>query len=194
MKIINNHVSCCKPRLQLHEKECGFTLIELMVTMVMGLIILAGITAMFLSYSKTSIAVSSRTERMGDMYLATQIMHAELRVGKDICWDGTNSRIVYQTQDSLVALGACTSVDASNGSFELKPADSGNNKPTPYVCWNRPEMGGGCQELIRDLDTTTGMTVSVSSGVWTVTLNATHSDEERKSKNMSMSFKTWPRN
>lgn len=186
---MRNGTDCCR-----QADERGFTLLELMVSMVMGLIIIAGITAMFLSYSRASNAVSSRTERMGDLYLATQVMLAEMRGGRDICWDGTNSRIIYQPLDSVVALGACTTVDATNGSFELKPADPGNDKPTPYACWDRPEMADGCQELIRDLGTTNGMTATLASNVWTVTVNSSYSDEEHKGKNMTISFTVWPRN
>lgn len=57
----------------------GFTLIEMMVSMVMALILLAGITAVFISNNKAASAVSSRTERMSDLYLASQVMQAGLR-------------------------------------------------------------------------------------------------------------------
>jgi len=192
---MNSHVA--QPVTCLRHSECarGFTLIELMISMAIGLVILAGISAMFISYGKTSTAVSARTERMGDLYMASQIMQAELRMGQDVCWDAANSRIIYQPLDGTVVLGACTSVDADNGSFELRAADPGNDKPTPYVCWDRPSVGGGCQELIRDLATTNGMSaVQSASGTWTVTMGSSYVDEERKGKNMTLSFNTWPRN
>jgi prepilin-type N-terminal cleavage/methylation domain-containing protein len=221
MKAMSNIFGQRSSSLLRQEKECGFTLIELMVTMVMGLIILAGITALFISYGKTSTAVSSRTERMGDLYLAMQMMQADLResvadsapspsfpadlesggrkpVG--VCntpnnksvskpanyptsfpyypyWDAVSKTLTYQDQDG------------NTGIFQYQRTSNDR------IYWLRPDR---CvyrfEELIRDLDTTSGMTVSTASGVWTVTLNATHSDEERKRKNMSMSFKAWPRN
>jgi len=197
MKVINPHTTRPVPYFWGVDNARGFTLIEMMISMAMGLMILAGIAAVFVSYGKTSTAVSSRTERMGDLYLASQIMQAELRMGQDICQDtsGTNYRIIYQPLDSDEALGACTSVHADNGSFELKPADSGNDKPTPYVCWDRPLESDGCQELIRDLATTNGMVAAPSSSsMWTVTINSSYTNEEQSSENMTLSFNVWPRN
>jgi len=63
----------------------GFTLIEMLVGMTMGLLILAGLTSMFVSMNDASRAVASRSDRMGDLYLAAHIMQAELRESKAIC-------------------------------------------------------------------------------------------------------------
>jgi len=198
----------------LHRKDClqqadehGFTLIEMMVSMGMGLLILAGITAVFTSYGKTSTAVSSRTERMGDLYLATQMMQADLRESAVVAgsipkpadlasrgvslpggypttfasglpyWDATTKTLTYQDQDG------------NTGIFQYQ--HTSNDR----IYWLRPDASFSTfQELIRDLDTTNGMTVATASGVWTVTLSASYADEKRTSKNMTLSFKTWPRN
>jgi prepilin-type N-terminal cleavage/methylation domain-containing protein len=197
-----NSTDCCR-----QADERGFTLIEMMVSMGMGLFILAGITAVFISYSKTSTAVSSRTERMGDLYLATQMMQVDLRESALLAgsiprpadlasrgvslpggypatfasglpyWDATTKTLTYQDQDG------------NTGIFQYQRTSNDR------IYWLRPDASFSTfQELIRDLDTTNGMTVSSASGVWTVTLNASYTDEERKSKNMTLSFKTWPRN
>ena len=209
MNAVNNHFPRHMPCLQLQEQQRGFTLIELMVTMVMGLIILAGITALFVSYSKTSTAVSSRTERMGDLYLTSQLMQADFRTSMSVAgpiarpadlstrgggvslpsgypttftaglphWDATTKTLTYQDQDG------------NTGIFQYQRTSNDR------IYWLRADDSFSTfQELIRDLDVTNGMTVSAASGVWTVTLNAAYADEERKSKNMTISFKTWPRN
>jgi type II secretory pathway component PulJ len=182
-------------------------MIELMISMAMGLLILAGIATMFVSYSKTSTAVSSRTERMGDLYLATQIMRGDLRMSALLSgsiarpadltsrgvslpsgypstfasglpyWDATTKTLTYQDQDG------------NTGIFQYQRTSNDR------VYWLRADASFSTfQELIRDLDTTSGMTVSTSSGVWIVTLNSAYENEERKSKNMTLSFNTWPRN
>lgn len=178
--------------VRLDQRELGFTLVEMLVGMAMGLVILAGLTTMFVSMNDASRAVMSRTERMGDIYLVSHLMQSELRGSQAICWDATNSRVIYQPIDSAVALGACDTVDAANGSFEMRAASS--SKPTPYICWDRPDLSGGCQEMIRDLDSS-GLTATVSvDGDWTVSLLARYINEEKQSKTLSLRFNTWPRN
>jgi prepilin-type N-terminal cleavage/methylation domain-containing protein len=219
MKAMSNCFVHCRPCSLRQEKECGFTLIELMVTMVMGLIILAGITALFISYSKTSTVVSSRTERMGDLYLATQMMQADLRVSAAIAgpvtqpadltsrgvslpggypatftsglpyWDATTKTLTYQDQDG------------NTGIFQYQRTSNDR------IYWLRPDPSFSTfQELIRDLDTSNGMCVgepcstgvgssaALNVGIITIKLNAAYADEERKNKNLTISFKTWPRN
>jgi prepilin-type N-terminal cleavage/methylation domain-containing protein len=207
MKAMNNHTAQPVLYLRHSERAHGFTLIELMISMAMGLLILAGISAMFVSYGKTSTAVSSRTERMGDLYLATQIMQGDLRMSAlltgsiarpaDLAsrgvslpgdypttfasglpfWDATTKTLTYQDQDG------------NTGIFHYQRTSNDR------VYWLRPDDSYyRFQELIRDLDTSSGMTVSTSSGVWIVTLNSAYEDEARSSKNMTLSFNTWPRN
>jgi len=172
----------------------GFTLIEMVVGMAMGLIILAGLTAMFVSMNDASRAVSSRSDRMGDIYLASHIMQAELRESQNLCWEAAKNRIIYRPLDSAVVL-ACNTVDASQGSFEFRPAKTG--KPTPYICWDRPGKADGCQELIRDMNASnpTGLVASQSANlIWTITLTSSYLNENKATKTLSLRFKTWKRN
>jgi prepilin-type N-terminal cleavage/methylation domain-containing protein len=197
-----NRTDCCQPA-----NKRGFTLIELMVSMVMGLIIIAGITMMFMSYSRTSNAVSSRAERMGDLYLATQIMLTDLRESMQVAgpaarpadlatrgvslpsgypvtftsglpyWHAATKTMTYQDQDG------------NTGIFQYQRTSKDR------IYWLRPDATvSSFSELIRDLDTKNGMTAALASNVWTVTLNSSYSDEKHKSKNLTISFKTWPRN
>jgi len=177
--------------------EQGFTLIEMMVGMAMGLLLLAGLTKMFVSMNDTSRAVSSRSEQMGDLYLASHIMQTELRESQALCWDTTKNRIIYQPLDSTVVLNtvACNAVDATHGSFESKPVKAG--KPTPYVCWDRPDKGDGCQELMRDMSASNppGLAVVQSANLmWTITLTSSYLNESKTNKTLSLRFKTWNRN
>jgi len=64
---------------QCQRPEAGFTLIEMMMALGMGLIIIAGLSAMFVTNSRVTESFTSRTERMGDLYLASQLMQADLR-------------------------------------------------------------------------------------------------------------------
>jgi len=172
----------------------GFTLIEMLVGMTMGLLILAGLTTMFVSMNDASRAVSSRSDRMGDLYLASHIMQAELRESKNICWEAAKNRIIYRPLDSTVPL-ACNTVDASQGSFEFKPAKTG--KPTPYICWNRPNKADGCQELIRGMSASNppGLVATQSANlIWTITLTSSYLNENKANKTLSLRFKTWKRN
>jgi len=187
-------ISSCHMPVNNQRAEGGFTLIEMLVGMTMGLLILAGLTAMFVSMNDTSRSVASRSERMGDLYLASHVMQAELRGGQDICWDAANSRIIYQPLDSTVALTGCNAVDAANGSFDLRPVNLADNKPTPYICWDRPSLGGGCQELIRNLDAAGLVMPPAVDGVSTVTLVASYLNENKQSRTLSLRFNTWPRN
>lgn len=187
--------------------EKGFTLIELMISMGMGLVIIAGITMMFLSYSRSSNAVSSRTERMGDLYLASQIMMADLRSAAKLT--GTVPRPSdLSTRGVSLPSGYPSSFTsglpywhASTKTFTYQDQD-GNTGIFQYqrtsndrIYWLRPDPTvSNFQELIRDLDTSSGMTASFAAEVWTLTLNASYEDEERKSKDLTISFKTWPRN
>jgi len=57
----------------------GFTLIEMMVSMAMGLVIIAGLSMLFVSNGKTSSALTSRTALMGDLFLASHLMQSAVR-------------------------------------------------------------------------------------------------------------------
>lgn len=189
------------------EGERGFTLIELMISMAMGLFIIAGITMMFLSYSRSSNAVSSRTERMGDLYLASQIMLADVRGAMktsgsvaqpaDLATRGVSLPSGYPTTfasglpywDSTTKTFTYQDQDGNTGIFQYQRTSNDR------VYWLRPDSTVSTfEEMIRDLDTSNGMTASFAAEVWTVTLNSSYLDEEHKSKALTMSFKVWPRN
>jgi len=154
----------------------GFTLIELMISMAMGLIILLGMMLMFTSNTKVSNSMASRTERLGDLYLVSQIMQSELRNAQAGTISWTSNVLSYTTQDGESA--------------QLEYQRTSNDR----LYWQRPGFAN-FEEVVRELDTTSGMTVSGSaSGVWTVTLKSAYLDEDQDVKNLELSFKAWARN
>jgi len=173
------------------QHERGFTLIELMVSMVMGLVLLAGISMMFVSNSRVAGAQSNRSERLNDLYLASQIMQTELRGSSGICWDGGNSQLIYRPLDSSVPLGGCSTVDSQNGSFRF----SGGS-----ICWDKPNDSNGCQELIRNLvSSPPGLQVSPSgntnlSAVRKVVMTGQYTGYDQQKKTLNLAFDVWPRN
>ncbi|MBL1353689.1 MAG: prepilin-type N-terminal cleavage/methylation domain-containing protein [Zetaproteobacteria bacterium] len=174
----------------------GFTLMELLIGLVIGMIILAGMSSVFITQTRTSTMLSDKTAGMGDLYLASQMMQSELRGSKTICWNAATSSLVYQPFDSPIALtAACLApTAATNGSFEFRPISG--TKPTPYICWNRPNDGTGCQELLRNMLPVTGLAVTstVNTTMRTIVLTSQYRGQDGSAKPLSLEFKIWPRN
>lgn len=202
--------------------EAGFTLIELMISMAMGLIIIAGLASVFATNGKIVGAVTSRTERMGDLYLASQLMQAGLRESRstpdattsvltDLSNRGITSPTGYPGSDATFAslpYWDATSktltyqdLDGHVGIFQYqRPGTSCPNNGAGCIYWLRPLAAGVSgsstfQELLRNLDTTNGMVVSTSAaGGVSVALQSTYTNEQRQSSALSLGFKIWPRN
>jgi len=176
----SNRINHRYPLLQAQASTAaGFTLIELMISMSMGLIILLGMMMMFTSDAKVASTLASRTERLGDLYLASQIMQNELRNAQTGTITWASNVLTYTDQDG------------NTGVFEYQRASNDR------LYWLRPDPSFTTyQEMIRDLDTTTGMTVtsSGSPATWQITLKAGFKDEARVDKTMQVSFKVWARN
>jgi len=201
--------------------ECGFTLIEMLISMSMGLVIIGGITMVFTTNSNVSRVISSQTEIMGDLYLASHVMQAGLR---------ESLAVTAPTPSFPVDLGAggrkpASLCSAPNNKTVSKPANYPTSFPSyPYwdatsktltyqdidgntgiiqyqrtaddrIYWLKPDP---CvyqfQELIRDMDVTTGLDVTITAGVVDVVLEAAYSNEQKQGRTLSLSFKTWPRN
>ncbi len=180
----------------------GFTLIEMMVAMVIALILLAGVVGIFISQQKSADMVLDKTDRLSDLFLTSQLMQTALRDAQAICWDGANKRIVYQPQDSTaVVTNPCTTVDPANGTFKLVSAGASgcSTSNTPCICWDRPNKGGHCQELVRNFKDLTGMQISPVSNtdlkvLRKITLTALSQNLNRVDRDVSLEFDVWPRN
>jgi len=154
----------------------GFTLIELMVSMLIGMVILLGMMLMFTSNVKVSSSMASRTERLGDLYLVSQIMQSELRNAQAGTIGWASNVLSYTSQDGDTA------------AFEYQRTSNDR------LYWQRPGFAA-YEEVIRELDPSVGMSVSGSaSGVWTVTLKSAYQDENHEIKTLDLSFKAWARN
>jgi len=175
----------------------GFTLVEILITLAIGMIILAGMSAVFVSQTRVASMMNGKTAALGDLFLASQIMQSELRSAKSTCWNAANSKLLYQPLDSTVPLvAACNVLDAMNGSFEVRTTGGAGNR----ICWDRPNDATNCQELLRDLMapiltvTPTGNTTSEMTGLRHIVVNAAYSDADRNVRGLGISFKIWPRN
>jgi len=194
------------------QHERGFTLIEMLISLTMGLVVIAGITMVFISISQTSSVISSRTERMGDLFLATHLMQAGLRESVSV----SNASILTNLANRGVAIPA--GYPSSDTVFTSLPYWDATSKTLTYqnlegdvgifhyqhgskdsIYWLRPLAPGisgsiKFQELIRGLDTAKGMIVSPVNGGISVTLQSTYSNEQHKNRLVSLAFNMWPRN
>jgi len=206
------------------KSESGFTLIELMVSMAIGLMILLGMTMMFTSDAKISSTLASRTESLGDLYLVSQILQSDLR-GSIADAGPLSGRPADLQSSGRRPASLCTS--PNNQSVSLPSNYPSNITEFPYwdptsktltyqdpdgntgiiqyqrtandrIYWLRPDP---CvyqfEEVIRGLDTAAGMVVT-SSGtspkVYTVTLKSAYLNEDRQTRTLDLSFKAWARN
>jgi len=201
--------------------EAGFTLIEMMISMTMGLVIIAGLSLVFNTNSKISSAITSRTERMSDLYLASQLMQAGLRESMSVTAPAYPADLAAGGRKPAAICSAPNSQSVSipanyPASFPYLPYWDATSKTLTYqdmdgntgifhyqhtqtdrLYWLRPDP---CvyqfQELLRDLDTTNGLVVSPTSagGPVSITLQSTYSNEQHQGSTLSLSFKLWPRN
>jgi len=184
----------------------GFTLIEMLISMALAMILLAGMGMLFTRNTRLATAEADRTARMGDLYLASMIIQQEIRTSRKLTnppypsdltargvslpanypasfsslpyWDANSKTLTYQD------------MDGNTGIFQYQRS-AGDR-----IYWLRADAGTGTfQELIRDLDTTSGMTTTVSpAGVWSIKLTASYKNNTGLQQTMSLAFKVWPRN
>jgi len=196
------------------QHERGFTLIEMLVSLTMGLVIIAGIAMVFISISQTSSVISSRTERMGDLFLATHLMQAGLRESVSV----PNVTIPILTNLAKRGVAIPSGYPSNDTVFTSLPYWDAASKTLTYqnlegdvgifhyqhgskdsIYWLRPLAPGisgsiNFQELIRGLDTTNGMIVSPVNGGISVTLQSAYSNEQHQNRLVSLAFNMWPRN
>lgn len=153
----------------------GFTLIEFMVAIGMGMVVLLGTVMMFSTQSKVASSLTSRTARLGDLYIASQMMQSELRNAQSGSISWASKVLSYTDQDG------------NTGKFEYQKTSNDR------LYWQRPGVAT-FDEMIRDLDTSSGLTIASSGGVWTIALLSSYLDESKKTKTLKLSFKIWARN
>ncbi|MDQ6990529.1 MAG: type II secretion system protein [Mariprofundaceae bacterium] len=188
------------------EKQQGFTLIELLITTTIGLIIMAGMTSVFVSQTRTANMLKNKTEVMGDLFLASQIMQSQLRDAKDICWNSASSTLVYQAVDSNVSILPCSTASPDNGSFKYQI-----NTATDWkIMWKRPlslmkpgSKGIQPDELLRGLPTVRGLVVARIPPppatpslpvIYKVDLQSNFTGQANQAQTLGLTFKVWARN
>lgn len=174
----------------------GFTLIELLVTMVIALVILAGLYSNFIMQSRVQASQASTVDAVEDLRLASHIMADQLRLASNLCWDATNSRLVYQPLGAAT-MASCTTLDPSWGAFSFDSSASTGGR----LWWIQPNPGAASpspkQEMLRGLDPTNGFSVTgggVSNALRTVTLISQYKNIDRQNKNLQLRFDVKPRN
>jgi len=175
----------------------GFTMIELMITMVIGMVVLAGVSSLFVNNTRIAATLAERTERLGDLYTASHIMQTELR--------GAQGNLTTVTNTAGVTTLSYTPIDSTCvGYFEYKTI-AGSAPPRFDIKWRRPVTNAGtcgvlAQQLIRDLDPTNGMVVTAlgtnpyANAFLNIDLYSLYTDPDRNLKTVSLSFKIWSRN
>ena len=176
--------------------QAGFTLIELMVSLVVAMVILAGLYSNFIMQSRVQASQSSTVEAVEDLRLAAQIMGTQLRMATNICWDATNG-LVYQPLGAVTMTG-CATLDPSWGAFSFDSSASTGGR----LWWRLPNPGASApsnrQEVLRGLDPTNGFQATTSNAdlgaLRTITLVSRYQNADRQDKNLSISFDVLPRN
>ncbi|MDQ6951738.1 MAG: hypothetical protein Q9M26_08745 [Mariprofundales bacterium] len=165
--------------------------------MTIGLIIIAGVVAIFISQNKVQSGEAHRSELLADLQLSSGIIQSELRQAQDVYSCG--NAVVYQPLDSTVATTATcpVTVDAANGAFKLIAAGASgcSTSNTGCICWDRPNQGSGCQEMMRNIKASTGLNVTVDAyGVYTVTITGQFNNAQHSLQDLAMGIHVWPRN
>ncbi len=176
----------------------GFSLIELMVTMVVALVVLAGMTSLFVSQTQTARVLNLKSDVMADLFLASQIMQTELRNSSKVCWNVADSALRYEPFGSLTVLTTACLSDQYTGAFSLRPVNA--THPSPWINWKKSGNVQG-QELIRNMQAATGITVIPNVNtianmvtVKKIILTSEYVDKDQNIKNIKLSVKVWPRN
>jgi len=169
----------------------GFTLVELLVSMSIGLVVIAGVVGLFVSQSKVQNEQRSQLEMISDLQLAGQIVRSELRLAKDV-YTLCSGKVFYQPMDSYSDFPPtdCNTLQANNGWFKL-----GCNSTSGCICWDRPDESDGCQELIRNIDPTIGLQAqSDGYGSYQIDLYGNYTGLDHQTHQITSRITVWPRN
>jgi len=210
------------PDISMMRREQGFTLIEMLISMAMGLVLIAGISSIFIADSNIARVMSSRSERMGDLFLASHLMQEALResqsapdatmpISTNLSNRGVTAPPSYPNDATFTALPywdatsntlTYQDLEGNVGIFQYKRTSNDR------IYWLRPLAAGASgsssfQELMRDLDTANGMKVydpltnlaaTALGGGMRVDLTSAYTNENKLSRTLSLSFMSWPRN
>jgi|GEM_PF-5312781 len=177
----------------------GFTLVELLVTMAIAMVILAGLYSNFLMQSRVQASQATTVDALEDLRLASQIMASQLRLASNICWYAPNNALIYQPLGATAMdATACTNGTVSGdwGYFQFK---TGTPSTGGTICWDRPNTGGSCSQMLQGLDSSTGLQVSPTANtnlaaLRSLTLVSQYKSVDRQSRTLQIGFDVQPRN
>jgi prepilin-type N-terminal cleavage/methylation domain-containing protein len=179
----------------------GFTLVELLVSMVIVMIILAGLYSNVLMQSRVQANQASTVDSVEDLRLASQIMAPQLRLSANLCWDNANNRLIYQPLGATAMTAAACTAGTLNYDWGAFQFSSGT------LCWDVPNkwaaspngLNYGCQQVLRGLNTATGFQVAPTSNtsltvMRSLKLVSQYQSVDRQNKDLEIDFDVLPRN
>lgn len=168
----------------------GFSLVELLVTLVISMVILAGLYSNFILQSRVQSSQSTSVDALEDLRLASHIMAGQLRLAANICTDPTNG-LVYQP------LGAITPMTSScSGALPQDWGAFSFSSSPPSVMWKQPGTNAPVQ-LLKGLDSTNGFLFTptgVGNALRTVTLTSLYQGIDQQNRTVQIKFNVLPRN
>jgi len=180
----------------------GFTLIELMTAMTIGLVIIAGVVGTFVSQTKVQSAEKKKVELLADLQTATQMVRAELRMSQDV-YVACSNMVFYQPLDSYSSFPpkSCSNSDLAwnNGLFEYRSKSNCTaGGTTPCIFWNRPGLSTSspinAEELMRNIKASGLIANKDSYGVVRVDIYAQYQGIDHNFHDIVSRSTIWPRN
>lgn len=105
----SRHVSCTLPR---HGVACGFTLIELMIAMVLGLIVIAGVISVFLAAQQSYRSNNALSDVEDGSRIAFELMARDIRQAGLTGCNSMNGRVTNVLNTASGNPGAPSAPDA----------------------------------------------------------------------------------
>ena len=188
----------------------GFTLVELMVAMLAGMIVLAGLISFFIAFQNSSANINSQAEIFADTFLVSRIMssaikespstpHPTVSILTNLSTRGVTLPAGYPTTDSAFvclpfydAISQTLTYQDLEGNVGIFQYQSPGNPDKIYWLSTSALV---FEEMIRNLDPTHGFTISgncVSTGS-PITITSVYGDNNAPEK-VSATFLAYPRN
>jgi hypothetical protein len=177
------------------------------VSMVIVMIILAGLYSNVLMQSRVQASQASTVDAVEDLRLASQIMAPQLRLAANLCWDNANSRLIYQPLGATAMTAAACTAGTLNYDWGAFQFSSGSSTTGGTLCWDVPNkwapspngLNYGCQQVLRGLNTATGFQVAPTSNanlmaMRTLSLVSQYQSVDRQNKDLEIDFDVLPRN
>lgn len=165
------------------KRNSGFSLVELMVAMVIGLIIILGAGQLFLTVFQTNRQVEALSEKQAAVNFAVETLLRDIRRADQsedsISWDGEVLSLTVPNRGDISS--SCDFGESVNKKYRLS-----DSEVTPRDGWalmmgqrcNAPVVNNDFQQVVSAL-TDTGFEVddsAASDGIWVITLELMATD------------------